>query len=303
MYWKTLFKRPVKHKLQQQLDTIREFLFFLSKRAQNDTIFRVAASLSYTSLIAIVPLFAIGLAIFSAFPVFNSVRDQIEEFLLKNFVPTIEQEVSQYFSEFLNATGQLTTFGVVGLAITAILMLSTIENSLNFIFKITRPRRFTTKITLYWTVITLGPLLLGAAFSLRGYLFTLQKIMPETMDNNSLWISTMLPALMTLLLLMLVYILVPNKKVRIINAFAGAFTAVILFSLLRRGFSIAITMSATYKTLYGALATLPVFLVWMYLAWAVVIFGAVVTAALEEYQQLNERQLKKIIVTGKPEKR
>ena len=280
MYWKTLFKRPVKHKLQQQLDTIREFLFFLSKRAQNDTIFRVAASLSYTSLIAIVPLFAIGLAIFSAFPVFNSVRDQIEEFLLKNFVPTIEQEVSQYFSEFLNATGQLTTFGVVGLAITAILMLSTIENSLNFIFKITRPRRFTTKITLYWTVITLGPLLLGAAFSLRGYLFTLQKIMPETMDNNSLWISTMLPALMTLLLLMLVYILVPNKKVRIINAFAGAFTAVILFSLLRRGFSIAITMSATYKTLYGALATLPVFLVWMYLAWAVVIFGAVVTAEI-----------------------
>ena len=103
--------------------------------------------------------------------------------------------------------------------------------------------------------------------------------------------------------LILVYILVPNKKVRIINAFAGAFTAVILFSLLRRGFSIAITMSATYKTLYGALATLPVFLVWMYLAWAVVIFGAVVTAALEEYQQLNERQLKKIIVTGKPEKR
>ena len=75
--------------------TSREFLFFLSKRAKNDTIFRVAASLSYTSLIAIVPLFAIGLAIFSAFPVFNSVRGQIEDFLLKNFVPTIEQEVSQ----------------------------------------------------------------------------------------------------------------------------------------------------------------------------------------------------------------
>jgi len=303
MYWKTLFKRPVKNKLNHLLKTLREFLFFLSKRAKNDTIFRVAASLSYTSLIAIVPLFAIGLAIFSAFPVFNSVRGQIEEFLLKNFVPTIEQEVSQYFSEFLNATGQLTTFGVVGLAITAILLLSTIENSLNFIFKITRPRRLTTKITLYWTVITLGPLLLGAAFSLRGYLFTLQKFMPEALDDNSLWTSAMLPAIMTMLLLMLVYILVPNKKIRIVNAFAGAVTAVVLFGILRRGFSIVITMSATYKTLYGALATLPVFLIWMYLAWAVVIFGAVVTAALEEYQQLDERQLKKIIVTGKPEKR
>lgn len=303
MYWKTLLRTRVKNKLKQKLETISEFLFFLSKRAKNDTIFRVSASLSYTSLIAIVPLFAIGLAIFSAFPVFNNVRGQIEEFLLKNFVPTIEQEVSQYFSEFLSATGQLTTFGVIGLAITAILMLSTIENSLNFIFKVTRPRRFTTKITLYWTVITLGPLLLGAAFSLRGYLFTLQKFMPEDMGEGGLWLSNLLPALMTMIFLMLVYVLVPNKKVHIKNAFVGALIAVILFWLLRKGFSIAITMSATYKTLYGALATLPVFLVWMYLAWAVVIFGAVVTAALEEYQQLDDRQLKKILVSGKPEKR
>lgn len=303
MYWKTLLRTRVENKLKQKLETISEFLFFLSKRAKNDTIFRVSASLSYTSLIAIVPLFAIGLAIFSAFPVFNNVRGQIEEFLLKNFVPTIEQEVSQYFSEFLSATGQLTTFGVIGLAITAILMLSTIENSLNFIFKVTRPRRFTTKITLYWTVITLGPLLLGAAFSLRGYLFTLQKFMPEDMGEGGLWLSNLLPALMTMIFLMLVYVLVPNKKVHIKNAFVGALIAVILFWLLRKGFSIAITMSATYKTLYGALATLPVFLVWMYLAWAVVIFGAVVTAALEEYQQLDDRQLKKILVSGKPEKR
>ena len=303
MHWKTQFKRPVKSKLKQYLDTTKEFLFFLSKRAKNDTILRVAASLSYTSLIAIVPLFAIGLAIFSAFPVFNGVRGQIEEFILKNFVPTIEHEVSQYFSEFLSASGQLTTFGVVGLAITAIMLLSTIENSLNFIFKITRPRRFTTKITLYWTVITLGPLLLGAAFSLRGYLFTLQKLTPEAVTENSWWISTLLPGSITMFLLILVYVLVPNKKIRIINAFTGAITAVILFWFLRRGFSIAISMSATYKTLYGALATLPIFLVWMYCAWSVVIFGAVVTAALEEFQQLDERQLKKIIISGKPEKR
>ena len=303
MYWKTLLKNGLKNKFGQMFATSREFLFFLSKRAKNDTIFRVAASLSYTSLIAIVPLFAIGLAIFSAFPVFNSVRGQIEDFLLKNFVPTIEQEVSQYFSEFLNATGQLTTIGVVGLAITAILMLSTIENSLNFIFKVTRPRRFTTKVTLYWTVITLGPLLLGAVFSLRGYLFTLQQIMPEDMAGKGIMLGNLLPAAINLFLLLLVYVLVPNKKVHIKNAFFGALVAIILFWLLRKGFTSAITMTATYKTLYGALATLPIFLIWMYLAWAVVIFGAVFTAALEEYQQLDERQLKKVLVAGKPEKR
>lgn len=299
MYWKI----GIKSKLKKHLATTREFLFFLSRRAQNDTIFRVAASLSYTSLIAIVPLFAIGLAIFSAFPVFNGVKEQVKEFLLRNFVPTIEQDVSQYFAEFIDAAAQLTTIGVVGIAITAILMLSTIENSLNFIFKVTRPRRLTTKITLYWTVITLGPLLLGTAFSLRGYLFTLQKFMPEDLAGTQLLLSKLLPSIITMFLLVLVYVLVPNKKVKISSAVAGSFVAVILFSLLRRGFGYFMIKAATYKTLYGALATLPVFLIWMYLAWSVVIFGAVVTAALEEYRQLDDRALKKILVAGKPEKR
>lgn len=284
------------------MKNIREFIYFLARRAQNDTIFRVAASLSYTSMIAIVPLFAIGLAIFSAFPVFNGVKEQVKEFLLANFAPTIEQEVSLYFSEFINATADLTTIGVAGIAITAILMLSTIENSLNFIFKVYKPRRFTTKITLYWTVITLGPLLLGAAFSLRGYIFTLQKLMPEIAETQAR-ISDLLPSFITMLALLLVYVLVPNKKVKIYNAIIGSSIAVSLFWVLRKGFGYFMIKSATYKVLYGALATIPVFLVWMYLAWAVVIFGAVVTAALEEFQQLDERSLKKILIEGKPEKR
>ena len=299
MYW----KNGIKPKLKKYLETAREFLFFLGRRARNDTIFRVSAALSYTSLIAIVPLFAIGLAIFSAFPVFDGVKEQVKEFILRNFVPTIEQEVSQYFAEFINASAQLTTIGVAGIAITAILMLSTIENSLNFIFKVTRPRRLTTKITLYWTVITLGPLLLGTAFSLRGYLFTLQKLMRDDLADTQLFIGKLLPSLITMLLLVLVYVLVPNKKIKISSAAVGSFVAVILFSLLRKGFGYFMIKAATYKTLYGALATLPVFLIWMYLAWSVVIFGAVVTAALEEYRQLDNRALKKIIISGKPEKR
>ena len=303
MYWKTLLETTLKKRIIPALKTTGDFLFFLAKRAKNDTIFRVAASLSYTSLIAIVPLLAIGLAIFSAFPVFSSARVQIEEFLMQNFIPSIEQEISQYLTEFVNAAAQLTTIGVVGLAITAILLLSTIENSLNFIFKVNRPRRFTTKITLYWTVITLGPLLLGATFSLRGYLFTLQKFMPHEMETGNIILSNLLPTFINMVLLMLVYVLVPNKKVRIKNAFIGSLIAVILFWVLRKGFSIFFSMTVTYKILYGALATIPVFLIWMYLVWAVVIFGAVVTAALEEYQSLDDRQLKKILINGKPEKR
>lgn len=204
MEWKT--------KLAEKSKPLTDFLFFLAKRAQNDMIFRVASSLAYTSLIALVPLFAIGLAIFSAFPVFEAVRSQVEEFIFQNLTPEFEQEVSSYFAAIVKNAGQLTTIGVVGIAVTSILLLSTIENSFNFIFKVTQPRHITTKITLYWTVITLGPLLLGTAFSMRGYLYTLQKFMAADGETGRFFFSCMIPPLMTILSLMLVYVLVPNKR-------------------------------------------------------------------------------------------
>lgn len=285
-------------KLNGKYKTMSNFLFFLGKRAQNDAIFRVASSLAYTSLIAIVPLFAIGLAIFSAFPVFDALRSQVEIFLFQNLTPEFEQEISLYFADVVRNSGQLTTIGVIGIAVTAILMLSTIENSFNFIFKVTQPRHITTKITLYWTVITLGPLLLGTAFSMRGYLYALQKIVSVDTQTTEMFLSYLVPPFMTILSLMLVYILVPNRKVRIRNAFIGAVIAVILFWFLRQGFTLAILSNATYKTLYGALAIIPVFLIWMYLSWTVVIFGAVVTAALDEYQQMDGMEIKKVIIAG-----
>lgn len=268
--------------LKKTLIEIRDFLVFLTGRARNDTILRVSSSLSYTSLIALVPLLSIALAIFSAFPVFADVREQIQEVILKNFIPSIEDDIKQYLNTFINATAQLTTVGVAGLAITAILLLSTIENSFNFIFKVNKPRHITTKITLYWTVITLGPLLLGAAWSLRGYLYTLQTYV----DNASFpTITNILPTLLNFLILVMIYILIPNRKVNIIHASIGALTSIVLFGVMRKCFGLMILNNATYKTLYGALAALPIFLVWMYLVWVVVIFGAVVTAAIDEYKK------------------
>ncbi len=302
MYSKTQAVLNIKERFKSAVAGTRDFLVFLTRRAQNDTIFRVASSLSYTSLIALVPLCAIMISVFSAFPVFEPLKEPVKEFLVHTLAPTAEKEFSQYFSEIIAAAGQLTAIGVVSLAITAILMLSTIESSLNFIFKVTRHRRLTTKLTLYWTVITLGPLLLGTAFSMRGYLYTLQKFMPENLVDNQIILS-LLPSLMTMLTLILVYVLVPNKKVHILSATAGALVAVVIFSFLRQGFAFVILKSATYKALYGALVTIPVFLIWMYLAWSVVILGAVVTAALDEFRSLNSIQLKKILINSKPEKR
>lgn len=262
---------------------------FIISRIQTDNILRVASSLSYTSLIALVPLIAIGLAVFSAFPVFNEIRAQLQDTIVQNLMPSISKEISSYFNEFISATAKLTTVGVIGIAVTAILLLSTIENSFNYIFKVYKPRSIKTKITLYWTIITLGPLLYGVGFSLRGYFYTLQKFMPESMGTDY-FLSTMLPNLLTLGSLMMVYILVPNKKVKFIHAFVGAVLASIAFFIMRKFFGTFIASSVAYTTLYGALAAIPVLLVWLYFTWAVVIFGAAITAALGEYKESEDEK-------------
>ena len=274
-------------KIATGFNTVKDFFRFIISRIQTENILRVASSLSYTSLIAIVPLFAISLAIFSAFPVFSDIRSHLQETLIQNMVPAIGQEVTQYFNEFISATAKLTTIGVIGIVVTSILLLSTIENSFNYIFKVYKPRSIKTKITLYWTVITLGPLLYGVGVSLKGYFFTLQKLFPEEYGVGS-FVQLMLPGLFTLLTLMLVYILVPNKKVRFMHAFWGALIALAGIYIMRKVFSTFIASSVVYATLYGAMAAIPLLLLWLYLSWAVVIFGAAVTAALGEYKD-NER--------------
>ncbi|MBR4106455.1 MAG: YihY family inner membrane protein [Alphaproteobacteria bacterium] len=282
--------------LKQKFAVIKDFVLFLRSRIQTDNILRVASSLSYTSLIALVPFIAIGLAIFSAFPVFSDMREQLQETLVHNLVPSIGNEVATYINEFVSATAKLTAVGVVGIAITAVLLLSTIENSFNYIFKVYKPRSIKTKITLYWTIITLGPLLYGAGFSMRGYFFALQKLMPQDFGAN--YMFAFLPTFFTLLALMMMYILVPNKKVRFWNAFWGAVCALVGFYIMRKIFGTFIASSAAYTTLYGALAAIPLLLVWLYLNWAVVIFGATITAALDErWEEKNN-----VKSTNKPEK-
>lgn len=284
-------------KLKSCFHTVRDFINFLIIRGKNDTILRVASSLSYTSLIALVPVLAIALAVFSAFPVFADVRQQIQDMFIQNLMPDAGQDLNMYFNDFINATAKLTTIGVVGIALTAVLLLSTIENSFNFIFKVSTPRRWTTKITLYWTVITLGPLLLGTGLSLRG-MVAFHKIF-AAMPEAQIWIGKILPSVITCLLLIGVYVFIPNKKVSVSSAFVGAVTAMILFLILRQGFALFMLKNNTYKTLYGAIAAVPLTLVWMYLYWAVVIFGAVVTASLDEYRALKKQVITK---TNTPQK-
>ncbi len=264
-------------------------IFFkqLHTHLRDTALLRVASALSYTTLLAVVPMISIALAIFAAFPMFADVRMQVQEFLIQYFVPDLGPNLQQYMGEFVGAAAQLTTLGVAGLAVTAILMLATIDNSFNFIFKVKKHRRISTKITMYWTLLTLFPLLLGAAFSLKGYMLTIKYLNPDE-TSSGLIITFILHNLLAFSALLLSYMVVPNKKVRLTNAVWGALVAFVMMALLRFGFGYFLALNVTYRTLYGALATIPLLLVWMYSWWAVVLFGAVVTASLEELKRKKQ---------------
>ncbi|MGE5506708.1 MAG: YihY family inner membrane protein [Actinomycetota bacterium] len=252
-------------------------------RYQADGASRMAASLSYTSLLALVPLIAIGLAILTAFPVFDTVRVQIQEWAFANFVPAVGAQVQDYIERFVANAGRLSAAGIVGLAFTSVMLLVTVEGSLNLVFRVARARSVVSRLLIYWTLLTLGPLVLGAIFSLQGYLTALGRwsgAQPGTLEL----LATPLPTVLSVLAFAGLFAIVPNRRVRLADAFIGGLAAGLLFAALRYGFGLYVTSSQAYTTVYGAVATIPIFLFWMFLSWAVVLVGAEVAAALPEWR-------------------
>lgn len=255
-------------------------------RFEEDQLLQVAAALSYTSLLSLVPLIAISFAVFAAFPVFGPAREKIQAFFLQYLLPEQGLAVSQHLEQFLSNTGSLTAVGILGLAITAILLLNTIETTFNRLFRVTEKRPLLPRLLMFWAVITLGPLLIGASLSLSTTLFAAT----HWLDTN--WIRgfnagmiNILPNLLIIIALIFFYVVIPNRSVPIQAAGIGAITAAILLYGLRKSFGLYILKSSSYMTLYGAAATIPVFLIWMYLVWAVILLGAQITAMLTTNRQ------------------
>jgi len=258
---------------------------YVARRFRADGALDKASSLSYTSLLSLVPLLAIALAMLAAFPVFDSVRVQLQDALFKNFVPEVGEQVQRYVTIFVRNAGKLTAAGVVGLVFTAVTLLVTIESSLNAIFRVVTHRSPLSRLLVYWTAVTLGPLLVGASFSLSAWFFAAQDWAAR--DGLSGMIRIVTAALPTALLMVafsLLYMAVPNRRVRFRDALTGGIGAGLAFALLRFGFGLYVTQARAYQSIYGAVAAVPIFLFWTYLSWAVILFGAELAAALPEWR-------------------
>jgi membrane protein len=233
------------------------------------------------TLLALVPLTAISFAMLAAFPVFDEARQQLQSFVFANFVPDAIEIAEGYLTAFTEQARDVTAIGVVGLAVTAMLLFYTIESSLNDIFRVTRSRPLVSKFIVSWAILTLGPLLVGASISLEATLAPPRELLQyDTVSRAAAYLAQALPTLLSILAFMLFYLMIPYRPVRLVNALIGATFAGLLFSILRYSFTLYVTVFPAYQTLYGALALVPMLLLWTYLSWAVILAGSVVTAEL-----------------------
>jgi len=227
---------------------------------------------------------AVMFGVVSAFPVFDQWANEIESYIFDNFVPAAGDQIQTYLQEFVSRTAGLTGAGTLFLIVTSILLMATIEKSFNRIWRVSSSRRLTSRLVTYWAVLTLGPMLMGASLALTSYLAALPLLAPEVVRGavQAILLNTT-PFFVALIGFALFFLIVPNRRVRIHHALAGALVSAILFEAAKRGFVFYVTQFPTYERLYGALAAVPIFLVWIYVSWVVVLLGASLAAALTTF--------------------
>ena len=285
-----IFLRGILEK--ENLNKLVLFLGYIFRRFAKDKGTRVAASLSYSSLLAIVPMMTIALALLSAFPGFEDSRGELQASLLNNLLPSAELEISEQLNAFVDNAKNMTTIGVLALAVTAIMLLYTISNSFNSIWRVQERRPIFNLILVYWALLTLGPLMLGASLTVSSYGFAIAELADQSGRTSSI-VTLLAPIFLGCTAFTVLFLVVPNRPVLFSHALIGGIVSTTLFELLKRGFGLYLQYFPSYQAIYGALATIPIFLIWMYLSWVVVLLGAEITAALPERRAVLRKDIKR----------
>ncbi len=238
-----------------------------------------AGSLTFTTVIALVPMLTVALALLTAFPVFNQFQGAIEKFLIESLIPpNISKQVLGYLGQFAAKASRLTSFGLAALFLSAFALIFTIDRTFNGIWRVRATRKFSEKILLYWAAMTLGPLLLGASLSLSSYLIATSSDWVGTSQKSLRWILEIVEYLLFAASLSATYRFVPNTRVAWRDALTGGLLASLGFELAKMALAYYVRSVPTFSAVYGAFATVPIFLVWVYASWIIVLLGAVVAA-------------------------
>jgi len=277
---------PERNRWRVWLQTVWRYLHLLTARFIADNCLSKAAALAYTTLLSLVPLMTLGLGMLAVFPQFQSLQIDIQHFIFSNFVPTTGEVVQAYFQTFTGKTSQLTAIGIGFLIAAALLMVRTIDDALNEIWHTSRQRSAVRSFLVYWAVLTVAPLLTGISIFVTSYLISLPWFVEVSLQPGPQLLGY-LPFALSTLVFTLFYWLIPNRRVPWRYALFGGMLAALLFNFAKWGFALYVTHSDVYQTIYGTLATIPLFLMWIYLSWVVVLLGAEITYCLSIFHWQN----------------
>lgn len=274
-------KRSASQQLSKRLSTTGHLLRTAGQHFLRDNCRGHAAALTFTTLFAVVPMMTVVFTALAAVPSLKPFSAEIQQFIFANLVPSTGEAVQQHLGEFAQQASQLTIVGIGMLFVTAIMMLVTIERAFNEIWQVRAPKQGLISFLRYWAVLSLGPFLLGAGFVLSSYLMSL-RVLSDTMDlvGTVLPGIGLIPLLFTALGFTLLYTAVPNCRVPWRSGLISGFVAACLFELAKRGFGIFVTGFSSYQLVYGAFAAFPVFLLWIYLSWLIILFGVELSRSL-----------------------
>jgi len=260
---------------------VRDLVLFAHRRLREESLPQVAGSLTFTTVFALVPLLTIALAIFTTFPLFNTFRMSLEAYFVQSVMPkSISSTILNYLTMFASKATRLSAVGAVALIVTSIAMMNLIERVFNRIWRVRGERSWTRRILVYWAIITLGPLLIGVSLTLSSQVFMATVDLFGRVPVLGAIIYTVASLALTTAGFTLLYLAVPNRDVDWQDAAWGGLVAGLAFELAKRGFAVFITQFPTYSKIYGALAALPLFLLWVYVSWVITLIGALLVAAL-----------------------
>lgn len=268
--------------MPSKLATLTQFIRAVVRRFDDDHCMQIAGSLTFTTLLAMVPLVTVALTVISAFPVFRDMSEALQQFVVRNLMPDSVEAITNYTEQFRANAAKLTLFGLAFLIATAIMLMLTIEHAFNQIWRVTRPRPIVQRAIVYWTLLTVGPVLVGASLSLTSWLVSRSLGLVSDIPGAGVALLRTVPMVLTALALALLYLAMPNRRIALRDALIGGVLAGLVFEATKRGFAWYLSQFPTYKLVYGAFATVPIFLLWLYISWLIVVFGAVVVAVLPE---------------------
>jgi membrane protein len=260
---------------------VRDLFRFAARRLNEERLPQVAGSLTFTTVLALVPVLTIALAIFTAFPLFNTFRSALEAYFIESLMPkSIANTILDHLNQFARQAKRLSAVGAILLLATAVAMIALIDRTFHQIWRVKTRRPLMQRILVYWATVTLGPLLIGGSMTFTSFLYGATSDVANQAPVIGTIFYTVISVLLTAVAFTLLYMVVPNRPVDWRDAASGGVVAAIAFEITKRLFVIFVAKFPTYTILYGALAALPIFLLWLYLGWLITLMGAVIAAAL-----------------------